>query len=71
MHLTPPCATTDATFATHERGEPTTSRHREIASHLIGKGKTLTLDILAIVADALATWQNDQDARSAASQYRQ
>lgn len=67
----PPASATGAAFTTHKGGEPTTARFREIAALLIGEGQALTLDVLAIVADARATWQDDRGAKSAASQYRQ
>ncbi|MET8816554.1 hypothetical protein ABZW47_31720 [Streptomyces sp. NPDC004549] len=67
----PSASATDAPFATKKEGEPTTSRFREIAALLVGDGQALTLDVLAIVADARSTWQDDRGAKSAASQYRQ
>lgn len=50
---------------------PTSAQVWEIADLLVGAGITLPLNVLAIVADARATWQDDKGAKSAASQYRQ
>jgi hypothetical protein len=52
------------------RQGPTTSQAWEIADLLVGEGLTLPLDVLAIIADARATWQDDKGGKSAASQYR-
>ncbi|MEU7031631.1 hypothetical protein AB0A60_33655 [Streptomyces sp. NPDC046275] len=59
---------TDGVAHTH-RG-PTSSQVWEIADLLVGAGVTLPLDILAVIADARSSWQNDLGGKAAASQYR-
>ncbi|MCQ1580391.1 hypothetical protein [Streptomyces parvus] len=51
-------------------GLPTSSQVQEIADLLVGEGLILPLNVLAIIADARATWQDDKGGKSAASQYR-
>lgn len=50
---------------------PTSAQVWEIADLLVGEGITVPLDVLAIIADARATRQDDKGGKSAASQYRQ
>ncbi|MFH0245955.1 hypothetical protein ACGRHY_26870 [Streptomyces sp. HK10] len=49
---------------------PTSSQVWEIADLLVGAGVTLPLDILAAIADARSSWQDDLGGKAAASQYR-
>ncbi|MEU3877835.1 hypothetical protein [Streptomyces sp. NPDC029704] len=49
---------------------PTNSQTREIADLLVGAGVTLPLDVLAVIADARSSWQDDLGGKAAASQYR-
>ncbi|MGC5263907.1 hypothetical protein ACPXCO_23090 [Streptomyces cyaneofuscatus] len=49
---------------------PTSAQVWEIADLLVGDGLTLPLNVLAIIADARAAWQDDKGGKSAASQYR-
>ncbi|WP_331732086.1 hypothetical protein OG613_47415 (plasmid) [Streptomyces sp. NBC_00015] len=49
---------------------PTSAKVWEIADLLVGDGLTLPLHVLAVIADARATWQDDKGGKSAASQYR-
>ncbi|MGW3392147.1 hypothetical protein [Streptomyces cinereoruber] len=54
----------------HAQLGPTSSQVYEIADLLVGAGVTLPLDILAVVADARSSWQDDLGGKAAASQYR-
>ncbi|MFD7866983.1 hypothetical protein [Streptomyces sp. NPDC059783] len=56
--------------ALRRRQGPTSSQAWQIADLLVGKRLTLPLNVLAIIADAHATWQDDKGGKSAASQYR-
>ncbi|MCX4826346.1 hypothetical protein OG883_42660 [Streptomyces sp. NBC_01142] len=49
---------------------PTSAQVWEIADLLVGAGVTLPLNILAVIADARASWQDDLGGKAAASQYR-
>ncbi|MFI5864767.1 hypothetical protein [Streptomyces sp. NPDC051546] len=60
---------TDGAADTH-RG-PTSSQLWEIADLLVAAGVTLPLEILAAIADARSSWQDDLGGKAAASQYRQ
>lgn len=66
-----PAAAIAENGSTPRRKGPTSAQVWEIADLLVGAGITLPLDVLAIVADARATWQDDKGGKSAASQYRQ
>ena len=44
--------------------------HAHIADLLVGAGVTLPLTILAVIADARSSWQDDLGGKAAASQYR-
>lgn len=50
---------------------PTSAQVWEIAALLVGEGVTLSLDVLAAVADGRAVWQDDKGGQSAASRYRE
>lgn len=69
--LAPVAADETAPLASaHTSRGPTTAQVWEIAALLVGEGLTLSLEVLAIVADARATWQDDKGGKAAASQYR-
>ncbi|MFI6278006.1 hypothetical protein [Streptomyces sp. NPDC050988] len=67
----PPEGVAHAQDTAREPHGPTSAQVWEIADLLVGHGLTLPLDVLAIIAAARATWQDDKGGKSAASQYRQ
>jgi hypothetical protein len=65
-----PAASIASAGTTRERQGPTSAQVWEIADLLVGDGLTLSLNVMAIIADARAAWQDDKGGKSAASQYR-